>query len=441
MAKLTVKELEELTADKRGKRLMDDGALRGTVRVSKKGVVSVYFEWRYKFGGSIKSVACGSWPGVSLATARRNRDAARKILEAGRDPALDRKKERIEKAAEQRAEVAALEESLARPTVRALFERWVSIELAKRKESSRAETVRAFNKDVLPLIGEVFAEDAKKQHVMSVLDAILARGANRLANRTLSELRQMFGFGFVRGIIEHDPTHRIQKADVGGKETERDRALDDAEIRELARKLPEANLYPPSECAIWLMLATGCRVGDLMKAEWSEVDLSARTWTFKPEKDKRHIDRQHTVYLSDFALAQFATLRQFSGASRWLYPNNTSDGPVCKKSITVQIGDRQTDAPMSKRTTATGSLRLSGGRWTPHDLRRTAVTMMAELGVSGDVADKCVYHIEQNRMKRIYNRAEMRAEQARAWARLGAHLELLKNCDPHNVVELTRANR
>jgi len=60
----------------------------------------------------------------------------------------------------------------------------------------------------------VGSEDVTKAHVMEVLDNILSRGANRLANRTLSEMRQMFGFAYTRDIITADPTHRIKKADV-----------------------------------------------------------------------------------------------------------------------------------------------------------------------------------------------------------------------------------
>lgn len=141
---------------------------------------------------------------------------------------------------------------------------------------------------------------------MKMLDNILARGARRRANRTLSEMRQMFGFGYARDIIKTDPTHRLKKDDVGGKEVERDRVvLSEEEIRELARKMPDANLYLPSECAIWIMLSTGCHVGDLMKATWEEIDFEARSWTFTPEKDKTHINgnrvfprRRSSVYPS-----------------------------------------------------------------------------------------------------------------------------------------------
>ena len=43
----------------------------------------------------------------------------------------------------------------------------------------------------------------------------------------------------------------------------------------------------------------------------------------------------------------------------------------------------QPDQRMSGRSKHTNSLSLAGGKWTAHDLRRTAATMMAEMGISG----------------------------------------------------------
>lgn len=296
-----------------GKLLSDEGALRGAVRVTKAGDIGVSFSWRYRFGGKIKDIRVGTWPKDSLATVRKERDKARRILDEGRDPTIERKAIKLETKISQLSGVTELQEQLARPTVQDLFDRWLALELAQRKESSRGELVRAFKKDVLPAIGHIPAEDVTKAHIMNVLDGILARGARRLANRTLSELRQMFGFGYTRDIVKNDPTFRLKKADIGGKEVERDRVLSEDEIHDLARRLPLANLYLPSECAIWIMLSTGCRVGDLMKASWNEVDLEARTWTFQPEKDQTHIKRTHTVFLSEFALRWFRILHAVTG--------------------------------------------------------------------------------------------------------------------------------
>ena len=65
---------------------------------------------------------------------------------------------------------------------------------------------------------------------------------------------------------------------------------------------------------------------------------------------------------------------------------------------------------------------LPGGRWTAHDLRRTAATMMAQLGVSNDVIDECLNHIIASRVSRVYIRDRRLAEQAKAFDLLGKKL-------------------
>ena len=67
------------------------------------------------------------------------------------------------------------------------------------------------------------------------------------------------------------------------------------------------------------------------------------------------------------------------------------------------------------------SLALKGGRWTAHDLRRTASTIMSQLGISDDVINECLNHIKQG-MSGIYIQDRRQGEQARAFDVLGAKL-------------------
>ena len=169
-------------------------------------------------------------------------------------------------------------------------------------------------------------------------------------------------------------------------------------------------------------------------AEWSELDLEAKTWTFRPEKDQSHIQRTHVINLSDFALKQFKRLFGVTGSSKWLYPDTTNVKPVCKKSITKQIGDRQRTEALQNRSKLTGSLLLSGGTWTPHDLRRTAATIMRTLGISREVTDRALYHIEQDKLARIYQRHDVQKEMCEAWRLLGDRLNLLANREVENFL-------
>ena len=78
---------------------------------------------------------------------------------------------------------------------------------------------------------------------------------------------------------------------------------------------------------------------------------------------------------------------------------------------------------------------LTGGPWTPHDLRRTGATMMGELGVIGEVIERCLNHVEQNKLKRIYQRHELKAEKREAWRLLGERLQLLLSSETHENVD------
>lgn len=449
MAKLTEKELRALKATDDGKRLRDDGGLVAVVRTGTKGV-SVYFSWRYRFDGKVKEIAVGTWPKMSLAKIRDERDAMKVEVKAGTDPAERRKAERLQARADQaealaaqKARLAALETLQARMTVKGLFDRWERIELARRKDKG-AEVRRCFEKDVLPTFGEVAAEDVTRAMIAARLDAVVERGARIVARNLLGDLRQMYGFAIKRGFVENDPTSHLKRDDFGRK-VERDRVLSEAEIRELSRKLPDAGLWDSSVGAVWIMLSTLCRVGEIAAARIEHLDLESGEWRIPPENSKNA--KGHIVYLSPFAQTQFEVLKERAErlGSAWLMPakhRDGTDGHVDPKSLAKGIGDRQRGAdaePMKGRSPLVDALVLPGGRWTPHDLRRTGATMMGTLGVRPDVIEKCLNHVEQNRLVRIYQRQTLREEQREAWRLLGERLELLTRADAENVVMLRGA--
>ena len=90
---------------------------------------------------------------------------------------------------------------------------------------------------------------------------------------------------------------------------------------------------------------------------------------------------------------------------------------------------------MKNRSKLTDALILPRGKWTPHDLRRTGATLMGGLGVRPDVIEKCLNHVEQNALVRIYQRQSLEAEQREAWRLLGERLALLLE-KPDNVVTM-----
>ena len=260
----------------------------------------------------------------------------------------------------------------------------------------------------------------------------------------LADLKQMFRFAADRDIVVRNPLDGIRRGTVGGKDTERDRILSDEELRVLWGAVPLAGMSTTNAAAIWLLLATGTRVGEAMGARWDDVDMVARTWYLPDTKNQR----DHTIHLSDFALRQYdilASMRDIGPDGTlvpWVFPAADRERSVCVKSFGKQLADRQrpADRRLSGRTKKTESLALSGGRWTAHDLRRTAATIMARLGISTDVIDECLNHKLQSKVARVYIKDRRMVEQSRAFDALGSWLDqLLAGGPADNVVPMKAA--
>ena len=395
----------------------DGGNLYVRVRtISDGGAIS--FRFRYRFNDKQKWLTLKS---KKLSDARLERDTYANLLKTGVDPSLERTLQINRTKQKQINEQALIDALNARITVNDLFLRWRDVSLINRKDIS--EIIRMFEKDVLPLLGNFFVEDVKKTDVMNVIDPILQRGVNRMAKTIFGLVRQMFRFAVDRDIIEFDPTANIRKANIGTKDVERDRTLSDDELNELIVQLPTANLLKSTECAIWIILSTTCRVGELSQAKYSDINFTLKTWRIPAENSKNK--KALLIYLSDFAVMQLKILSDLSLSKIWLFPNRTDTSHVYLKSITKQIGDRQSINILSNRSKNNKSLILSGGKWTPHDLRRTAATMMGDLEVNSDVIEKCLNHTEENKMKRTYQKQKLEDQKLNAWRLLGDKMHFL----------------
>jgi len=430
--KITDMAFRNLKANDKVQIVADGGGLIIRVRAKQDGG-AVSFMLSYRIEGKQRQITLKA---KALKEARKERDVYKELIKQGKDPSLERtlQTERIRK--QQLDEHEALIKLNARVTVNDLFIRWNDIDLINRKD--RAEIVRMFNKDVLSVLGDFFVEDVRKGHIGLVIDKLKIRGVNHLARNLLKLMRQMFRFAVSRDLIEFDPTASLSVAKMTTAPTERDRTLSEVEIRSLARQLSNAHLLPSTECAIWIALSTMCRIGELSKSKFSDLDFELKTWTI-PEANSKN-GKAHTIYLSDFALEQFKLLKVVAQCETWIFPNRDNTNHVCEKSITKQVGGRQSENRLSNRSKDNQALVLIGGKWTPHDLRRTGATIMGDLGIAPDVIEKCLNHTEENKVKRIYQRQKMELEQVQAWQVLGKHLTLLVNTDASNVVLLHKRN-
>jgi integrase len=431
------------------------GAGRFCARITGKGERLFYFRYTTE-DGKREIIALGQYDpdgrqGLTLEAARTRAGELSKLYQAGNRnlrehldqmARIEQERRDAEEARFLANKIAAEAEALRianRRTVESAARLWFEHPGKRSRKPKSEEIRRRFECDVFPLIGAKALEDVNKGDVRALLGRIEARGSLVMAQHMAADLRQFFTYCVTFDWIATSPAETIKKSDVGAKAKERERVLSEAELRALPAALEASGLIPATQAAIWIMLATCCRVGELSKARWANVDMEARVWTI-PATDAKN-RREHRIQLSNFAVKHFNALRDLAPKSVWVLPSEGGDGHIDTKTIAKQIADRQRsegDEPLSKRSKQSTVLLSEGGRWTPHDLRRTGATQMKKsLRISSEVIERCLNHLEQNRMKRIYQRDDYAEDMGHAWVRLGNHLERLTT-PVDNVVPLMR---
>lgn len=378
-------------------------------------------EWFLRFTspltGQRRKQSLGSYPDVGLQQARKIASNQRAILDQDRDPLFEAENEREKQAKEYQRRKLREDH-----TVESVFKMWKQADLQNRKDLG-VDVERAFAKDVFPIIGRKPISDISRQDVRDVLARPLSRSSKRMANRLLSDLKQFFGYAQDEELTETDPTRRMFKSRVGGIEKSRERTLSLEERKLLAQKLPASGMPAPYQTAIWLMLSTGCRVDEISKAEWSHIDYKRRILTIPATHAKN--GKKHEIHLSDFALEQLYALEK-DRCTDWLFPNRSGTGPIHRQTISKQIADRQRNQKIKGRTKSTEALSLIGPRWTAHDLRRTAATIMQELEVMPHIIKKCMNQKFDDRIMETYQRAELTEMQIDAFNKLALRLNSIK---------------
>ena len=154
--------------------------------------------------------------------------------------------------------------------------------------------------------------------------------------------------------------------------------------------------------ALWFSIYTFARPGEIRQAEWKEIDFDNALW--KIAADKMKMKRPHIVPLSSQVIFLLKELYKFTGKQKWLFPSARLDG-WCMSANTVR-----------------GALRALGyskDEIVPHGFRSMASTILNEQGWPPDVIERQLAHVERNKVRAAYNRAEYLAERRdmmQAWA-------------------------
>lgn len=293
-----------------------------------------------------------------------------------------------------RAKLGAVSVSAGAPTVREAFDEF---ERQVLRTYQRPEAVRArFDLDVFPTLADRRVDTITQAQLSAVLAKVVERGSPVAANRLLHDLKHLFDYSMSRGWITSDPAAGIKRKAVGGREKSRDRVLDDAELQRLVGILMTNRFALSTRLSMALVLLTGQRASEVLGV--SRGELKGRLWIIPAERTKPK--REQLVYL---APATMALLRL---SFKWL-----GDKPfVSDHRVLDRAAKRMAFEP----------------HWTPHDLRRTMASRLADLGAMPHVVEKMLNHQMEGVMA-VYNRAHYHPERRAAWRLWASHLRGLRH--------------
>lgn len=209
----------------------------------------------------------------------------------------------------------------------------------------------------------------------------------------------------------------------------RNRALTESEIKSLWQVWDKTS-YPFGPLQ-HLLLLTAQRRGEVAAMQWSEIDAAKQLWTIPAEKTKS--DRAHIVPLSDQVVEILNALPRFV-AGDFIFTTTSGRKPVAGFSKAKALADRFTDELL-----AAGEIEPVKP-WRVHDLRRTARSGMAELGVPEIVAERILNHMPRGLIG-VYDVYQYQPEKADALQRWANRVQEIVTPPPANVVKLAEAVR
>ncbi len=350
--------------------------------VTPAGAIS--FRYNYSINGRQETLTIGRYGtgGITLSEARERLNEAKKMILAGKSPAREKARDK-----------ARLKDA---ETFGAWAEKWLrGYQMA---DSTRDMRKSVYTRELKKQFGNQKLAEITHEDLRALTDAIVERRAPATAVHAREVVLQVYRWAIERGQKVENPAEMVRPTSIARFEP-RDRALTPAEIGLMYRYMDRVGTSPQYRAAIKLLLLTMVRKSELSNATWSEVNFSEALWTIPKERMKRR--NPHLVFLSCQALDIFIALKTFAGGSEYVLPSRyDSDVPMSAATLnrvmtlTYQAAQKKGE-PLA--------------RFGPHDLRRTASTLLHEAGYNTDWIEKCLAH-EQKGVRAVYNKAEYREQ-------------------------------
>lgn len=350
---------------------------------------------RFVLNDKKSQVAIGSYPDMSLAEARIERDQVKKLVKAGHNPVVEKKR------------IAEPSESLHQNNFETVARNWHKSRSSLWTPHHAKDVLHSLEKDIFPALGSKPLNEITAPMVLNALKMIEARGAIETAHRIRQRMSDIFVFGIANGLCENNPAAIIAPALLPVKRSRQPAIIELKAAHEMLKRVDEEPAHPITKLALRFLLLTVVRPGELRFAKWDQfedLDTDNPVWRIPSENMK--MKREHVVPLSPMAVEVLKILQAFSGNFPYAFPNT-----------------RALAKPMSEN--ALGYLLNRAGYHkvhVPHGFRAMFSSIMNEqFPQDRHVIDLALAHAPKDQVEGAYNRTthfERRKVLAKEWEKI-----------------------
>ena len=349
--------------------------------------------WRlkYRFDGREKKLGFGAYPEVSLIAARKQRDRARELIAAGKDPSREKQQ------AKHRAMASAAN------TFGEIAREFIDKRRREGLSESTADKSEYYISRMGPVIARLPIAEIAAPDLLAVLRRIEAKGNYETAGRVLQLAGRVFRYAVATARLASDPSRDLRGALTAPQPQHYGAIVEAKRAGELLRAIDGYEGQFVTKLAMQLAPHVFVRPGELRHAEWSEIDLETRLWTIPAEKMK--MGKAHLVPLSRQSVEWFRQIHAITGPAGYVFP-----------SIRTRL------RPMSENTINAGLRRLgfTGDEMTAHGFRAMASTLLNESGKwNPDAIERALAHGDEDKVRAAYHRGthwKERVEMAQWWS-------------------------
>lgn len=358
--------------------------------------------WTYRYkspvDGRMRQIKLGQWPAMPPSSVLVKWQDLKDRRDAGTDPALEKKQQRRE-----------VSECIY--TVADLVADYIKGHLSINRKADGARAIAArLNKAIAPLADK--PADSVTRRV--AFDLISSLADKPVAARSVrNELGSAWDLALDAGKLSEDAPNwwrQIMAGKLRSKGAVRDgahkgtakRVLSEMEITQLLTD-DFALLSDVVRDVLTLYLWTATRGGEIVQIHASQITQEADGWWWTvPKALQKNAKRENAMDLRVPLIGRALEVVQRRlqvGLKGYLFPSQSREGYPSQAGIQSQVNFRQ---PYAKQRPDVTRTRLSVTHWSPHDLRRTARTMLAGLGCPGEVAESILGHVQPG-VAGIYN--------------------------------------